>query len=140
MSSQKELDIQAQKDFEFTQGIRKNMVISLIAKGPLPEAREDSQVLLQTMRDMDTQNIQRMRIKVEEEGNGNMQNMAAMVSHVLREVNPSAFSFPSQHKDVTDVMAKALPATILPAETVPGELAVDPPQGDYHAFIARMKS
>lgn len=140
MDNSTQLDIQAQKEFEFTQNIRKNMIMDLTKNGPTPASREDASTLLTAMKDMDAQNIQRLRVKVEEKIGGTMAGMASTVSAILREVNPSAFTFGKQTKDVTDAMAKTLPSTVEKAVIVPGELSVDPPQGDYNSFITKMKS
>ena len=139
MSNNNELDLQAQKDFNFTQNIRRNLVVEMTKKGPVPETKEDAQTMLQAMRDMDAQNIQRMRIKVEENVSGTVAGMASMVSAVLREVNPSAFAFINPNSDAVNLMAKSLPVATNPAVTVPGELAVNPAQGDYNTFITKMK-
>lgn len=140
MDDQNSLDMQAQRDFEFTQGIRKNLIMELTKKGPLPETKDDSQILLTAMKDMDAQNIQRLRVKVEDKNGDNMAGMAVMVSNILREINGAAFRFDEPTKAVSDAYVKRLPATIDPVKTVPGELSTDPAQGDYGTFIAKMKS
>lgn len=136
----KELDIEAQRDFELTQGVRRGIVQELLKKGPVPDTKEDSQTLLQTLRDMDAQNISRLRIKVEEKQADNSAMAAQMVSAVLREINPSHFAVPVQSHTVAAESVKQLPVEVVDNyQTVPGELEVNPPQGNIKDFMEKMR-
>lgn len=134
--NERDLDMQAQTDFEFTQNIRRKMVTTLTPNEQAPTNKEDQQVLLQTLRDMDSQNIQRLRVKVEEKTGGAIANLSSMVSSVLREINPNNFTIPSNSASTPVI---ALPNEVEKAVPVPGEMDIDPPQGDYNNFIKQMK-
>src|SRR5574344_1775090 len=101
---ERSLDLIAQGEFEYAQKIRKDLIVALTPEGKMPNDKENQVVLLQTLRDMDAQNIQRLRIKVEDKAADNLSNMSAVVSTILREINPKSFEIENNvPKDVVDV-------------------------------------
>ena len=59
-------DVDSQRIMNYTQRVRQAMVQTLIEPG-LPETKEDRQVLLQTLRDMDTTAVQRTKLDIDRE-------------------------------------------------------------------------
>lgn len=135
-------DIEAQttSDFEYTQNIRRGIAATLTATSPMPNSKEDAQVLLQAMRDMDSQNIARLRVKVDEKAADNTAAAAAMVTQVLREVNPRMFApSPGTRPDIV-VEAKVIPEEISGTfKAVPGEMDTSPAQGNVADFFKKMR-
>lgn len=138
---ERSLDLIAQGEFEYAQKIRKDLIVALTPEGKMPNDKENQVVLLQTLRDMDAQNIQRLRIKVEDKAADNLSNMSAVVSTILREINPKSFEIENNvPKDVVDVAAKFLPESVPAAVPVEGEMAINPPQENYDDFVKKMKT
>lgn len=141
MSNLSELELEAQKEFEFTQSIRKNFIIKLTENNQLPSDTKEQKVLLEALRDMDNQNINRLRIKVEDKATDVFSNMGPMVTGILKELKSNAFTMPDNlPTDYIESRAKKLPEEASEIDIVPGELDTVAPQGNYEDFIKRMKT
>lgn len=79
-------EVHSEDILDFTQNIRKQMVRNLVARG-LPDQKEDTELLLTTMRDMDRVALGRMKIQTDKEGNANGRLAQEIVDRLFK-LNP----------------------------------------------------
>lgn len=123
---------------QFTQTVRTQVAQNLMADGALTgHDTKQTNLMLQVLRDMDSQAISAKRIKADEKSAGALSDASALVNRVLDSVNPTQFGV---HRGVApvDVQARELKndETI---RAVPGEMDVNPGQLNYKDFVGKMR-
>lgn len=124
-----------EEQYAFTQDIRMRVVKSLTAKSAVPDENANKMLLVSMLKDMDAQASSRVRIKQDSGAAAGMAGMAAMVTQILRQVDVRQYRLP----EAIDVEARTLPASMVTPSIVPGEMDVNPAQGNIDDFMKKMK-
>lgn len=125
-----------EEQYAFTQGIRMRVVKSLTAKSAVPDENANKMLLVSMLKDMDAQAASRVRIKQDSGAAAGMAGMAAMVTQILRQVDVRSYRLP----EAIDVEARTLPSSMTVPSIVPGEMDVNPAQGNIDDFMRKMKT
>ena len=123
---------------QFTQTIRTQVASNLMADGALTgHDPKQTTLLLNVLKDMDSQSISNKRIKAEEKSAGVLGDVSALVNRVLDSVNPNNFGVHHNQAPI-DVAAREVKQDGN-VQAVPGEMDVNPGQLNYKDFVGKMR-
>lgn len=122
-----------EKLLDYTQKLRKGLVSDITARG-MPEDKDDRQVLLQTLRDMDGTSINRLRLDVDKDVAANAREAQEIIKR-LYDVKPHGLREHPVEGHVVNVPDAEIPALDFTSDEkhigVIAETSVE--------FMARMK-
>jgi hypothetical protein len=117
----------------YTQGVRKDIIVALTKQGIPSEAPDTVNLMLKTLGDMDRNSLGRMRLKVEENAGKGLAGAAVVVAEMLNKMgNMRPFQSPVP---VARGGAPELGHDIPPPSLVAGEIDTNAAQRSYDAFI-----
>ena len=123
---------------QFTQTIRTQIASNMMADGALSgHDPKQTGLLLNVLKDMDSQSISQKRIKAEEKSAGVLGDVSALVNRVLDSVNPNNFAVHHNQQPI-DVAAREVRQDGA-VQAVPGEMDVNPGQLNYKDFVGKMR-
>ncbi len=123
---------------QFTQTVRTKVIQNLMADGAMSgHDSKQTNLMLQTLRDMDSQAVSKKRIKADEKGASALSDASAIINRVIDAVNPSSFGV---HRGVAplDVQAREVKVDDN-IRAVPGEMDTNPGQLNYKEFVSKMR-
>lgn len=117
--------------FSYTHTKRKQLVEHMLQNG-IPGELDDKKFLSMLLKDMDSQALGRMRIKIDEKTNATQEHAAALIAKVLGAVqNTSTHT----HIEATYREIPRLPSDIPNPVLVDGEVSVVGKQLSYEEFV-----
>lgn len=115
---------------EYTQGIRKRLVEDIVSAG-MPTAEDNRKILLQTLKDIDSNALGKKKIKADEKATQGLQGMSSLVAEMLTKVATSGTGISVDRE--LPVLGADVPDPIL----VPGETGGNDGGLDYDAIMNR---
>jgi hypothetical protein len=140
MSQQTEVEVVGRQDadeavLDYTQGIRKQIVTSLVKDLENLQDPKVINTLNQTLDGMDRQALGKMKIRVEEQQTQNQEGMAANIAELLRQMGSGGNTFQAPVPVPREV--PALGSDVPDPVLVEGEVATNPAQQDFDSFHAQ---
>lgn len=125
------------QDIEYVRGKRKEIINHLTKKG-VPEDDKQVALLLSALNDMDRTSLSRKKIKVESDTAANNKQAADLIASIFMQPDSKKLGMAA-----VDGMLGTIPSVegrLPEVEVLPGEMAVNPPQLDYNAFMSKFES
>ncbi len=130
---EKQAEDPVDQDLEYVR-IKRKGIIDHLTKTGVPDDDERISLLLGALNDMDRTSLGKKRIKVDSDASTNNKQAADLIANI--------FNMPDSKKlglaKINGIMGTIPnPDSQLPTvEVLPGEMAINPPQLDYNAFMS----
>jgi hypothetical protein len=119
---------------QFTQGMRRQLVIDMTPEGKMPSDPKDRAIFLQTLADMDRQALTNKRISGDTKRSEDDRKAAALIATIFATIgNKSPFQSDIAGERVIDVPA----VLVEDVELVPGETEIGITRLTYDDFVAK---
>lgn len=124
------------QDIEYVRGKRKE-IINFLTKDGVPNDDGRISLLLGALTDMDRTSLGRKKIKVESDAAASNKQAADLIASIFNQPNSKQLGM-----NAIDGAMGSIPSVegrLPQVEVLPGEMAVNPPQLDYNAFMNKFE-
>lgn len=124
------------QDIEYVRGKRKE-IINHLTKDGVPNDDGRIALLLGALTDMDRTSLGRKKIKVESDAAASNKQAADLIASIFNQPNSKQLGM-----NAIDGAMGSIPSVegrLPQVEVLPGEMAVNPPQLDYNAFMNKFE-